>query len=45
MPKLFLGALTSAKASLDPQGILNPGVLIDPENRQVGVTGVMENHS
>jgi len=45
MPKLFLGALTSAKASLDPQGILNPGVLIDPENRQVGVTGVMDKHS
>lgn len=45
MPKLFLGALTSAKSALDPQGILNPGVLIDPENRRVGVTGVMEKHS
>jgi alkyldihydroxyacetonephosphate synthase len=29
-PDLFASALRSAKASLDPAGILNPGVLIDP---------------
>jgi hypothetical protein len=26
---------------LDPAGILNPGVLIDPEGRSVGVRGAM----
>jgi alkyldihydroxyacetonephosphate synthase len=30
VPALFLGALRSAKASLDPRAILNPGVLFDP---------------
>ena len=29
-PELFAGALRAAKGHLDPQGILNPGVLIDP---------------
>jgi alkyldihydroxyacetonephosphate synthase len=29
-PDLFASALRAAKASLDPQGMLNPGVLIDP---------------
>jgi alkyldihydroxyacetonephosphate synthase len=29
-PEPFAKALASAKAALDPQGILNPGVLIDP---------------
>ena len=29
-PDLFAAALTAAKRTLDPQGILNPGVLIDP---------------
>lgn len=29
-PDLFATALRAAKASLDPQGMLNPGVLIDP---------------
>ena len=45
MPSLFLRALSTAKASLDPQGILNPGVLIDPEDREVGITGAMEGYS
>jgi alkyldihydroxyacetonephosphate synthase len=27
VPQLFLGALRAAKASLDPAGIMNPGVL------------------
>jgi alkyldihydroxyacetonephosphate synthase len=29
-PKLFAAALRAAKRTLDPAGILNPGVLIDP---------------
>jgi alkyldihydroxyacetonephosphate synthase len=29
-PDLFAAALRSAKAALDPRGLLNPGVLIDP---------------
>ena len=29
-PELFAGALRAAKKVLDPQGVLNPGVLIDP---------------
>ncbi|MBA3260924.1 MAG: FAD-binding oxidoreductase [Thermoleophilaceae bacterium] len=29
-PDLFAQALRAAKAAIDPQGILNPGVLVDP---------------
>ena len=29
-PPLFAAALRAAKTTMDPQGILNPGVLIDP---------------
>ena len=29
-PDLFAGALLAAKKSLDPRGMLNPGVLVDP---------------
>jgi len=29
-PPLFAAALRAAKAALDPRGLLNPGVLIDP---------------
>jgi alkyldihydroxyacetonephosphate synthase len=29
-PPLFAAALRAAKATLDPHGLLNPGVLIDP---------------
>ena len=29
-PELFATALRAAKAAMDPQGMLNPGVLIDP---------------
>jgi alkyldihydroxyacetonephosphate synthase len=36
---LFRAALAHAKKSLDGAGILNPGVLIDPLNRTVGLRG------
>ena len=29
-PSLFASALKTAKATLDPLGLLSPGVLIDP---------------
>ena len=40
-PPLFADALRATKRVLDPAGILNPGVLIDPEGRSVGVRGAM----
>jgi alkyldihydroxyacetonephosphate synthase len=30
IPPLVAAALRAAKHSLDPQGVLNPGVLVDP---------------
>ncbi|MEE2776882.1 MAG: FAD-binding oxidoreductase [Acidobacteriota bacterium] len=41
IPGLFIEALRGAKAVLDPNGIMNPGVLFDPAGRSVGVTGAM----
>jgi alkyldihydroxyacetonephosphate synthase len=29
-PELFAEALRGAKRALDPEGVLNPGVVIDP---------------
>jgi alkyldihydroxyacetonephosphate synthase len=40
-PALFRRALESAKSALDPSGILNPGVLIDPDKRRVGQRGAL----
>jgi alkyldihydroxyacetonephosphate synthase len=40
-PPLYREALAAAKARLDPRGILNPGVLIDPVGRPVGITGAL----
>ncbi len=38
---LFRAALTQAKQALDPSGILNPGALIDPAGRPVGIRGAL----
>ena len=40
-PPLFRAALSSAKKTLDPAGVLNPGVLIDPSGRTVGIRGAL----
>jgi alkyldihydroxyacetonephosphate synthase len=40
-PPLFADALRAAKSRLDPQGLMNPGVLIDPADRVVGIRGAM----
>ena len=41
IPPLFRAALIAAKSALDPAGVMNPGVLIDPAGRKVGQTGVL----
>ena len=38
---LFRAALAQAKKSLDGAGILNPGVLIDPADRPLGIRGAL----
>jgi alkyldihydroxyacetonephosphate synthase len=38
---LFRQALAGAKAQFDPQGIMNPGALIDPLDRPTGIRGIM----
>jgi alkyldihydroxyacetonephosphate synthase len=40
--QLFREALAAVKSRLDPSGILNPGVLIDPRDRPLGVTGALQ---
>ena len=40
-PPLFAEALRAAKKAIDPMGVLNPGVLIDPHGRRVDVRGAM----
>jgi alkyldihydroxyacetonephosphate synthase len=40
---LFRNALAHAKGALDGAGILNPGVLIDPLDRKVGIRGPLAN--
>jgi alkyldihydroxyacetonephosphate synthase len=38
---LFRQMLAAAKQVADPRGILNPGVLFDPLNRPIGITGAL----
>ncbi len=38
-PAPFAAALRGAKAAVDPQGIMNPGVLIDPLRMKIAVLG------
>ena len=40
-PPLFADALRAAKKRLDPQGLLNPGVLLDPADHSLGIRGAM----
>jgi len=40
-PPLFQAALIAVKASLDPVGILNPGALVDPVGRAIGIRGAL----
>ena len=40
-PPLFRAALAAAKSTLDPAGVMNPGVLIDPVGRAVGGRGAV----
>jgi alkyldihydroxyacetonephosphate synthase len=40
-PPLFRAALRAAKKALDPADVLNPGVLIDPLDRSVGIRGAL----
>lgn len=40
-PPLFQSALAATKHALDPAGILNPGVLLDPVGHHVGIRGAM----
>ncbi len=38
---LFRRMLAAAKQVADPRGIMNPGVLLDPAGRRVGITGAL----
>ena len=40
-PDIYRTMLAAAKHVADPKGIMNPGVLIDPVDRRVGVSGIL----
>lgn len=42
-PALFRQAFAGARQVLDPQGMMNPGVLIDTPARNATIGGVMRN--
>ena len=42
VPALFRQMLGAAKQVADPKGIMNPGVLLDPVGRAVGIRGALE---
>jgi len=42
VPPLFRAMLIASKQVADPHGIMNPGVLIDPNGRSVGIRGALE---
>ncbi|MDG2071261.1 MAG: FAD-linked oxidase C-terminal domain-containing protein [Pseudomonadales bacterium] len=41
---LFRETLSTAKHNLDPKGILNPGVLVDPLGVSIGLRGVLRDN-
>jgi alkyldihydroxyacetonephosphate synthase len=41
VPPLLRQMLASAKQVADPRGIMNPGVLLDPQGRAVGIQGAL----
>lgn len=41
VPETYRAMLAAAKQVADPRGIMNPGVLIDPVGRSVGITGAL----
>jgi alkyldihydroxyacetonephosphate synthase len=45
IPDLFSSALQGVKSRLDPNGIMNPGIVVDPADRDLGVQGVISRAS
>ncbi len=41
---LYRQGLAGFKAQCDPKGIMNPGALIDPIDKAIGIRGVMQNN-
>ena len=41
VPQTYRAMLAAAKQVADPRGIMNPGVLVDPLGRSVGITGAL----